>query len=74
MIEASPCYRCEQRCIGCHSCCLNYKKFRDKKDADNNKINRIKAIECAAIDYEVDKRTRFNLRHKKDGITYGLNC
>lgn len=33
----NKCYKCENRCVGCHSKCKDYKEFKEALDVINNK-------------------------------------
>lgn len=32
------CYKCDDRKVGCHSCCKKYKKFKEKLDDEKREI------------------------------------
>lgn len=38
----NSCYKCDNRCIGCHSNCENYRKYRNALDVINNRRKEIK--------------------------------
>lgn len=48
-----PCYKCEERTVICHSVCDKYKKFRAKKDAENEKLKKFRELECAIYETKI---------------------
>ena len=38
------CYKCENRCIGCHSTCESYKEYKKAKDVIKHRIEFDKLI------------------------------
>lgn len=48
-----PCYKCEERKLGCHGSCDKYKEYRDMKDKQNNEVNKIKEVGYWQRDYIV---------------------
>ena len=47
-----PCRRCEERHIGCHGDCLDYKDYRNKIEA----INQVKREESEFMDYSLERK------------------
>jgi len=40
----SPCFKCKERFVGCHSKCERYKKYRSEYDKLNKKEKREKML------------------------------
>lgn len=40
------CYKCEKRCVNCHSVCKDYQEFLKKNEEDKKKRYAENAINC----------------------------
>lgn len=62
----SPCKPdCPKRNAECHSNCPDYKKWRVEKDADNEKINKIKRAERDYVGHCADYINRCREKRRK---------
>ena len=51
-IKNAPCFKCEDRYVGCHSTCNKYKEFSDSRN-----VNRDVRLQ------EIDVDTYYNRKH-----------
>ena len=49
----NPCYKCEDRTIGCHAGCESYSAWKAEQVETREKISAAKARENIAVDYVV---------------------
>lgn len=66
----SPCYKCTDRSLGCHSTCSLYLQFRAYHDAENKALRDDKAVgsvrgECFERYKEKERRTPNRLIRRK---------
>lgn len=43
----TPCYQCENRCVGCHSSCVDYTRYKEKCDTVHKKMQSERSTENA---------------------------
>lgn len=58
----SPCYKCEDREVGCHSKCERYIDFSTKHQEENEAIRRAKEEDWRIRDYESRAKRRIAKR------------
>lgn len=65
MIKESPCQFCKLRYLGCHSECVDYKKYTEEKDEIKETMRKAKEKEDIVNEYKMNetrkmiKRTNF---------------
>ena len=61
----APCYKCETRYAGCHSNCVKYIDFVQKREVEMEKIRTAKTVE--RLNYDSKNRfTARTIRQKND--------
>lgn len=60
-VPENPCYKCERRCVGCHSNCAEYSLYRAELTEYNAAIHKAKNEERAVREYEI--RQALKRRH-----------
>ena len=62
----NPCYKCEERIVGCHSSCEKYKSFRIELEEEKKKIVAGKQIQSYTDSRKSELRDWFAI-DKKNG-------
>lgn len=55
----NPCYKCTDRCVGCHVDCNKYRLFRAELNQRNETIKKAKNAVRIMWDYKVDNKTLY---------------
>lgn len=55
-MNCSPCYRCEDRRVGCHASCPKYLQFKKDNEAARKKIFNEKELRCALANVAKTKK------------------
>ena len=53
-----PCYKCEDRIVGCHSTCERYIAYRKETDEQNKLIQKNRNLDSLRITYEIYRANR----------------
>lgn len=53
-----PCYKCEDRIVGCHSVCERYISYKKEMTKQNELIEKAKHLEHLRRGYEFDRAKR----------------
>lgn len=54
----SPCYKCDDRVVGCHAECEKYQSFAAARNEINEKRYRESTLDCQSVGQESRQRSK----------------
>ena len=61
----NPCYKCEERCMGCHSYCEKYSAFKEEFDSKKKSFEENYSVDKYMISRKFDEKCKKAKMKKK---------